>query len=320
MVFLGFTIYALDAYLLEGRRLIFALPAVHVLWANMHPSVIVTVVPFGAVLAAGAGLHLLRRWRGVDVPDTPSLTQLRIVAAVLDRRSPGLARQSAGHRDPDPAASSSRPRPGSPRRSTSSSARPSISTRALRARRAAPPHALVLVAALAPLGSGAPGPALRLSSGSPPCASSSSSPSSARPCWRATWPRSSRRGAASASAAPRWPLAAAGLVAVRGVGRPGAGPGAAAGRFAQERRARRGRALHSRGRAPLSGRIGMTGRLFNAFHFGGYIAWRDFPRRSAIIDGRGYVPPGLAARRSTSPGPIRSISRGFNPPTASTRR
>lgn len=40
-------------------------------------------------------------------------------------------------------------------------------------------------------------------------------------------------------------------------------------------------------------RIGMTGRLFNAFHFGGYIAWRDFPRRSAVIDGRGYVPPGL---------------------------
>src|SRR5437667_69872 len=40
-------------------------------------------------------------------------------------------------------------------------------------------------------------------------------------------------------------------------------------------------------------RIGMTGRLFNAVHFGGYIAWRDFPRRAAIIDGRGYVPPGL---------------------------
>lgn len=50
MVFLAVTIYALNAYLLEGRRLIFALPAVHVLWANMHPSVIVTVVPFGAAL------------------------------------------------------------------------------------------------------------------------------------------------------------------------------------------------------------------------------------------------------------------------------
>ena len=39
--------------------------------------------------------------------------------------------------------------------------------------------------------------------------------------------------------------------------------------------------------------IGMTGRLFNAFHFGGYITWRDFPKRAAIIDGRGYVPGSL---------------------------
>jgi tetratricopeptide (TPR) repeat protein len=37
----------------------------------------------------------------------------------------------------------------------------------------------------------------------------------------------------------------------------------------------------------------MQGRLFNAFHFGGYIAWRDFPRRAPIIDGRGWVPHDL---------------------------
>jgi tetratricopeptide (TPR) repeat protein len=40
-------------------------------------------------------------------------------------------------------------------------------------------------------------------------------------------------------------------------------------------------------------RVGMVGRVFNAFHFGGYIAWRDFPRRAPIIDGRGWVPPQL---------------------------
>ncbi len=40
-------------------------------------------------------------------------------------------------------------------------------------------------------------------------------------------------------------------------------------------------------------RVGMQGRLFNAFHFGGYIAWRDFPRRAPIIDGRGWVPHDL---------------------------
>jgi tetratricopeptide (TPR) repeat protein len=35
------------------------------------------------------------------------------------------------------------------------------------------------------------------------------------------------------------------------------------------------------------------GRVFNAFHFGGYIAWRDFPRRVPILDGRGFMEPSL---------------------------
>jgi tetratricopeptide (TPR) repeat protein len=35
---------------------------------------------------------------------------------------------------------------------------------------------------------------------------------------------------------------------------------------------------------------GVEGRLFNTFHLGGYITWRDFPRRMPIVDGRGFVP------------------------------
>jgi tetratricopeptide (TPR) repeat protein len=42
----------------------------------------------------------------------------------------------------------------------------------------------------------------------------------------------------------------------------------------------------------LDGR-GIQGRVFNAFHFGGYITWRDFPRRVPILDGRGHVAPSL---------------------------
>jgi tetratricopeptide (TPR) repeat protein len=38
---------------------------------------------------------------------------------------------------------------------------------------------------------------------------------------------------------------------------------------------------------------GIEGRLFNTFHWGGYLAWRDFPKRVPIIDGRGYVAPDL---------------------------
>jgi tetratricopeptide (TPR) repeat protein len=33
----------------------------------------------------------------------------------------------------------------------------------------------------------------------------------------------------------------------------------------------------------------IKGRIFNKFEWGGYITWRDFPRRSAFIDGRGYI-------------------------------
>ena len=38
---------------------------------------------------------------------------------------------------------------------------------------------------------------------------------------------------------------------------------------------------------------GIDGRVFNAFHFGGYIEWRDFPRRAPIVDGRGHADGGL---------------------------
>ena len=40
-------------------------------------------------------------------------------------------------------------------------------------------------------------------------------------------------------------------------------------------------------------RVGASGRVFNVFHWGGYIAWRDFPRLAPFTDGRGHVPAGL---------------------------
>ncbi len=43
---------------------------------------------------------------------------------------------------------------------------------------------------------------------------------------------------------------------------------------------------------------GITGRIFNTFHWGGYITWRDFPGRSAFIDGRGYLPNDLLEKWS----------------------
>lgn len=83
MVFLAFTIYGLNAFVYEGKRYLYLLPLVQVVWVNMHPSIVVGAVPFCAFLFGG-GLQLLLCERfGVDVPGTPSKSQLRIIAVVF---------------------------------------------------------------------------------------------------------------------------------------------------------------------------------------------------------------------------------------------
>ncbi|HEY4716365.1 MAG TPA: tetratricopeptide repeat protein [bacterium] len=38
---------------------------------------------------------------------------------------------------------------------------------------------------------------------------------------------------------------------------------------------------------------GIYGNIFNTYHYGGYIIWREFPKRKPFMDGRGYLPEGL---------------------------
>ena len=291
MVFLAFTIYALNAYLLEGRRLIFALPAVHVLWANMHPSVIVTVVPFGAVLAGGALLHLLRRGRSVEGAGVPSVRQLQVVAGVL------VADLLATLVNPRGVEILTVPfqLAGSPwaTQEITELQRPPfglypgpyvlaalllLSFVALW--RKAPPASLFMVLPYAYLGLravrfififaivGAPVLARTLAT------------------LALAWSRGrGRRPAMALGAVALVACAASAALALVQVppladSRKSVGLGVDP-RFVPE------------GALGYLDTIGMTGRLFNAFHFGGYIAWRDFPKRAAIIDGRGYVPPGL---------------------------
>ena len=52
MVFLPFSIYAINAYLYQGKRYIYALPFVHLLWANSHSSINLMFVPFGAAMVS----------------------------------------------------------------------------------------------------------------------------------------------------------------------------------------------------------------------------------------------------------------------------
>lgn len=291
MVFLGFTIYALDAYLFEGRRWIFLLPAVHVLWANMHPSVIVTVVPFGAALAGGLGLHLLGRWRGIAVRDTPSAKQLTTVAAVLAA---------------DLLASLLNPRGieiltlplnlvGSPwyAQEITELQRPPFElypgpyvlaallllTLVVLWRRA-PLIPVLLVAPFALLGFSAVRFIFLF------VVVSSTVLSRNLVSLVSSWSGQRFR-------RPAQVFAVAGIVAgVTAVGLalaqvpPLTDSRKTVGLDVDER-------FVPEGALRYLDRVGMTGRLFNAYHFGGYIAWRDFPKRVAIIDGRGYVPQGL---------------------------
>lgn len=61
MLALAFSLYALDAYVRDGRRLLYALPLAHLAWANAHTSIALMVVPFGAYLAGGLAHRLLDR-------------------------------------------------------------------------------------------------------------------------------------------------------------------------------------------------------------------------------------------------------------------
>jgi tetratricopeptide (TPR) repeat protein len=67
----------------EGQpRLLYALPALAILWTNLHPSVPVAVVPIGVMVAAGLAIHGLRRVTGRALQEVPSLRSLGSATAV----------------------------------------------------------------------------------------------------------------------------------------------------------------------------------------------------------------------------------------------
>jgi tetratricopeptide (TPR) repeat protein len=290
MVFIAATVYALDAFMLEGRRrALYLLVPMVVIWANVHPSVIVAAGPFGAVLGGGAALWLLGR-RGNDLA-VPSLPQLRVVTVV------GLVALVASLLNPygwdavtlpfrlagsewftHEVTELQRPRPGDhPIPITLGVLL--VATLALHIRRA-PVQAVLLAAPFAWLAlSGArfvflfpvvaaPLVARRL-------ADVLTSERFAR--WRRAWTIVASGSALAVGVAVILAVANIGPFALRDR-RPGLGVDA--------------RAVPEGALAYLD-RVGVAGHLFNAFHFGGYIAWRDAPRRAPIIDGRAWVPPEL---------------------------
>ncbi len=291
MVFLSFTIYALNAYLDHGRRYLYWLPVLQILWANIHPSLLVGVVPFVAVLGGGITLRLLGRWRGDQVPGLPSPTQLRTVALVFAGvvgaslvnpygpealTLPLRLATSMWHthhivelQRPDPFQ-----HPG-----------PFLIAALLAVvflvgARRLPVMAVLLVAPFVVLGLSARRFEYILAVVAAPILARSLVAFAGHldgGLGRRLVRTLSVGGALTAVGATALALLNAGPLAD-----PRKLPGFGVNDLFLPEHALR-----------YLDRAGIEGRIFNTFHWGGYLAWRDFPKRAPIIDGRGYVDPGL---------------------------
>lgn len=295
MVFLGFTIYALNEYLDAGRRWIFALPLVQVVWANMHASVIVGLVPFVAVLGGGVtlrvGTPVVRRWWAPSRAVIPSWRQLGVVTAVLagvliaSGLNPyGFASLTAPFKLADNVWFRQEVMELQPPGLTKWP-EPYVLTALLLLGLVGTVAHLPLIPGLTAL----PFVQLGLSAGRFVfLLQMVIAPILARV---ATVITAGVRGPVVRRLLVGGAAAAAGFaVLTAGVTGAGFGPLADARKtpgFAVNEH------LVPEGALRYLDARGVEGRLFNAFHFGGYIAWRDFPRRVPIIDGRGFLSPGL---------------------------
>jgi len=82
MLFLTCNIYFLNSYVGGNNKYIYSLPLINMLWANCHLSVPLILVIFPAFMLGG----LLQSWlvrKGIRLPGTPTATQMKTVALVF---------------------------------------------------------------------------------------------------------------------------------------------------------------------------------------------------------------------------------------------
>jgi tetratricopeptide (TPR) repeat protein len=82
MSFLPLSIFCLNAYLYENKKYIYALPLLHMLWANCHSSINLMIVPFMAFIAGGLLQRQLAK-RGIGTQDAPSPSQIKTVVIIF---------------------------------------------------------------------------------------------------------------------------------------------------------------------------------------------------------------------------------------------
>jgi tetratricopeptide (TPR) repeat protein len=81
-LFLSFNIFSLNAYVQDNKKYLYTLPLVNLLWANVHSSIGMMFVPFGSFIAGG----LIQRYlgeKGFKFSFTPSSAQLKTISMIF---------------------------------------------------------------------------------------------------------------------------------------------------------------------------------------------------------------------------------------------
>jgi tetratricopeptide (TPR) repeat protein len=82
MLFLAFSIFSLNAFVYNNKKYLYALPVVHMLWANSHSSINLMFVPFIAFIAGGFLQRSLAAKSG-HFRDAPSFSQLKTITLIF---------------------------------------------------------------------------------------------------------------------------------------------------------------------------------------------------------------------------------------------
>lgn len=83
MLFLSFNIYCLNAYVQENKPYIYVLPFIQILWANIHPSISLMIIPFAAFIIAGLFQRFLQDKFAHQYPLTPSYKHIAVIATIF---------------------------------------------------------------------------------------------------------------------------------------------------------------------------------------------------------------------------------------------
>lgn len=83
MIFLPFSIFSINAYVYEDKKYIYILPLVHTIWANSHSSINLMAVPFISFIVGGFLQHYLCIKANVKFDHAPSVSQLKIIVVMF---------------------------------------------------------------------------------------------------------------------------------------------------------------------------------------------------------------------------------------------